>query len=98
MFLLLNFIFSIIIGFIEGLLDLPPVLSGLYTLAILLPSLAVCVRRLHDIGRSGWWLFITLVPLVGGIILLVFNCTDSDEGENKYGPNPKLDSSPKEVY
>ena len=98
MFLLFNFIFSVIIGFIEGLLDLPQVLSGLYFLAILLPSLAVCIRRLHDTGRSGWWLFIGLIPLVGGIILLVFYCTDSNQGENQYGPNPKLDYSQEKVY
>jgi uncharacterized membrane protein YhaH (DUF805 family) len=62
---------------------------GLYALAIILPALAVAVRRLHDIGKSGWWLFITFVPLVGSIWYLVLLATDSQPGENEYGPNPK---------
>jgi uncharacterized membrane protein YhaH (DUF805 family) len=65
------------------------VLSGLYCIAVLLPSLAVGVRRLHDIGKSGWWLLLGLVPLVGGIVLLVFALLDSEPGTNEYGPNPK---------
>lgn len=56
-------------------------------LALLLPSIAVTVRRLHDTGRSGWWYFISLVPLVGGIILLVFTC-EASHGPNQYGPPP----------
>ncbi|MER5888683.1 DUF805 domain-containing protein [Streptomyces sp. NPDC001941] len=64
-------------------------LYGLYVLAVLLPSLAVVVRRLHDTGRSGGWFFIAFVPLVGGIILLVFLCLDSEPQHNAYGPNPK---------
>ena len=62
------------------------ILAGLGTL---LPSLAVLVRRLHDIGKSGWWYFIAFIPLVGPIILLVFACTDSSRGTNQYGPSPK---------
>jgi uncharacterized membrane protein YhaH (DUF805 family) len=65
-----------------------PVFTWIYALAILLPGLAVVVRRLHDTGRSGWWYLIILIPVVGGIVLLVFTCLDS-EGDNKYGPNPK---------
>ena len=68
-----------------------PVITLLYALAILLPSLAVTWRRLHDTGRSGGWFFISLVPFVGGIILLVFTCLDSEPNDNKYGPNPKMD-------
>jgi uncharacterized membrane protein YhaH (DUF805 family) len=64
-------------------------LVDLYSLAVFLPSLALIVRRLHDVGRSGWWLFIALVPFIGAIILLVFYCTDSQPGPNAYGPNPK---------
>jgi uncharacterized membrane protein YhaH (DUF805 family) len=59
------------------------------TLGLFLPSLAVGVRRLHDTNRSGWWLLIGLVPLVGFIVLIVFFCTDSERGPNKYGPSPK---------
>jgi uncharacterized membrane protein YhaH (DUF805 family) len=60
-----------------------------YGLGNLLPSLAVSVRRLHDTGRSGWWVFISLVPLAGGIVLLVFFLLDSQPGANRFGPNPK---------
>ena len=61
----------------------------LFDLALLVPSLAVCWRRLHDIGRSGAYYFFVLIPLVGWILLLVWMCQDSQPGENQYGPNPK---------
>ena len=89
MFVLFNFLAAIVLAIFEYLLGLESVLTVLYSLAIILPSLAVAVRRLHDTGRSGWWVLINLVPLVGGIILLVFMCLDSQEGENQYGVNPK---------
>lgn len=66
-----------------------PIVNIVLALVFLLPSLAVQVRRLHDIGRSGWWWFIGMVPIIGGIVLLVFYLTDSQTGENQYGPNPK---------
>jgi uncharacterized membrane protein YhaH (DUF805 family) len=65
------------------------ILAVIYYLAVMLPSLAVFVRRLHDTGRSGWWWFISIVPIVGAIVILVFLVTDSQPGPNKYGPNPK---------
>ncbi|MCR5138437.1 MAG: DUF805 domain-containing protein [Oscillospiraceae bacterium] len=65
------------------------VLDLLYTLAVLLPGLAVCVRRLHDIGKSGWSYLMVLVPLAGPIILLVWMIRDGQPGGNAYGPNPK---------
>lgn len=61
----------------------------IYALVVFLPSFAVFVRRLHDVGKSGWFLLIGLIPLVGAIWLLVLLFTDSDEGPNKYGLNPK---------
>ncbi len=61
-----------------------------YALATLIPSLAVSVRRLHDVDHSGWWLFISLVPL-GGIVLFVFHVMDGTPGPNRYGPNPTGD-------
>ncbi len=64
-------------------------LSGIFSFALLIPSLGVGVRRLHDIGRSGWWLFIMLVPLVGFIVVLLWDIRDSQPGDNQYGPNPK---------
>ena len=64
-------------------------LSGIYGLAVLIPTLAVTVRRLHDIDRTGWWILINLVPLIGTIVLLVFCVMDGTPGNNRYGPNPK---------
>ncbi|MDR1925884.1 MAG: DUF805 domain-containing protein [Planctomycetaceae bacterium] len=64
----------------------------IFALATLLPNLGVCVRRLHDTGRSGWWYLLCVIPYlgaIGAIVLLVFYCLDSEKGTNKYGPNPK---------
>ncbi|MCP4080406.1 MAG: DUF805 domain-containing protein [Planctomycetaceae bacterium] len=63
--------------------------SGVYGLAVLIPSIAVGFRRLHDTNHSGWWLLIALIPLIGVIVLLVFKVQDSDQGDNRFGPNPK---------
>lgn len=90
MFVLFNVIISIILSSVEAVADLPKILSTIYSLAVLLPSLAVGARRLHDIGKSGWWLLISFIPIIGGIILLVFMCQDSQDGDNQYGPNPKV--------
>lgn len=65
------------------------ILYAIYYLAIILPSLACTVRRLHDIGKSGVWFLISFVPLVGGIILFIFCVKDGEAGDNQYGPNPK---------
>jgi uncharacterized membrane protein YhaH (DUF805 family) len=64
-------------------------LAILYWLAVLVPGLAVCVRRLHDIDKSGWFILVSLIPAVGGIILLVLVCLDGTPGDNRYGPSPK---------
>jgi uncharacterized membrane protein YhaH (DUF805 family) len=64
-------------------------LSGIFALGTFIPSLSVGVRRLHDTGRSGWWLLIGLIPIIGVIVLIVFAVQDSMPGENSYGPNPK---------
>ncbi len=63
--------------------------SGLYSLAVLIPSVAVAIRRLHDTGRSGWWFLLAFIPLVGALILLFFMVQDSQAMTNKYGENPK---------
>ena len=65
------------------------ILSGIYSLAVIIPTLAVIWRRLHDIGKSGASYFVALIPLVGAIILLVWLCKDSQPGDNQYGPSPK---------
>ncbi|NOU99404.1 DUF805 domain-containing protein [Paenibacillus planticolens] len=89
MFVLFNAIVAIILAILEYMLGLKSVLTGIYSLAVLLPSLAVSFRRLHDTGRSAWWILIGLIPVVGSIVLLVFDCLDSEPGDNQYGPNPK---------
>lgn len=64
-------------------------LSGLYSLAVLLPTIAVAVRRLHDTDRSGWWILLGFIPIVGGIVLLVFYVLEGTRGPNRFGPDPK---------
>jgi len=61
----------------------------LYSLAILIPRLAVTIRRLHDVNASGWMLFVLFIPLIGQIWILVLLFTEGNKGSNKYGPNPK---------
>jgi uncharacterized membrane protein YhaH (DUF805 family) len=91
------FLFNVIIGFVLGVIDIAAaltdggfgLLSGLYALAVLLPGLAVTVRRLQDTDHSGWWLLILLVPLIGLIVFLVFTIRDGTPSHNRFGPNPK---------
>jgi uncharacterized membrane protein YhaH (DUF805 family) len=64
-------------------------LSGVYTFAVLIPSLAVGARRLHDTDRTGWWLLISFIPVVGPIVLLVFLVLRGQIGPNRFGPNPR---------
>jgi uncharacterized membrane protein YhaH (DUF805 family) len=65
------------------------IFTGILTLAFLIPSLSVSVRRLHDTGRTGWWLLIAFIPVVGAIVLLVFLAQNSAAGANRFGANPK---------
>jgi uncharacterized membrane protein YhaH (DUF805 family) len=89
MFILVNLLVLLAISLVEFLLGLGGTLSFLYSLAILIPSVAVSVRRLHDIGRSGWWILIGIIPVLGALVLLVFYCIDSDPGDNEYGADPR---------
>lgn len=94
MFTLFNLLIALGLGMLAGLVGgkgggLTDVVSGLYTLVVFVPSLALSVRRLHDTGKSGWWMLITLIPLVGPLIMLFFMAKDSQLGTNEYGPNPK---------
>ena len=66
-----------------------PEIAGIWTLAVAIPSLSLAVRRLHDIGKSGWWYLLVARPLVGGIILLIWFCKDSRYEANQWGPCPK---------
>ncbi len=79
-------LFNMIAGAIIG--AILPDLSWIWTVIVFLPGLAVCVRRLHDVGKSGWFYLWFLLPLVGWIILLIQLCKDSTE-DNQWGPNPK---------
>lgn len=101
-YVLANIIISILIAIIENMLGLGNysssgasfqysggIISNLYSLAVLIPGLAVGVRRLHDTGKSGWNLLFVLIPFVGGIILIVFFATEGESGPNKFGKDPK---------
>jgi uncharacterized membrane protein YhaH (DUF805 family) len=97
MFFLFNIIFAIVAVMLDNALGLAmesigygPI-YGLYVLAMFLPGLAVAVRRLHDIGKSGWMMFVVLIPFIGSIWLLVMMATESHTGPNEYGENPKTD-------
>ena len=95
MFFLFNMVFEVLASLIDiaaGTANLDSgsgVFQGIYSLAVLIPGLAVGVRRLHDVGKSGWMLLIALIPIIGAIWLLVLMVTDSKEGTNKWGENPK---------
>lgn len=95
MFFLFNIIFAVAAMILDSLLGFRMrgqyfgVIYLIYMLAMFLPSLAVTVRRLHDTNRSGGWIFISLIPLIGGIWLLVLVCTEGTIGENRFGNDPK---------
>lgn len=85
--LILNFA----IGFICGITGFNvEIITAIVSLALLLPGLGLCVRRLHDVGKSGWYLLFGLIPLIGAIILIVFYCKESQPYANKYGDVPNL--------
>ena len=98
-FFYLFFVISIVVGVVldqtlgiasfdeNGEYEYGP-LSMIAVLGLFIPQISVAVRRLHDIDRSGWWIWLSLIPLVGAIVLLIWNCSRGTEGNNKYGPNP----------
>ena len=96
MFTLFNLLIVIVLQVLDALIGTFSndsrigLLSGIYTLGVMIPGLAVSVRRLHDIGRSGWYYLIGLIPIVGGIILLVWFCKEGDRFSNDWGEDPKL--------
>ncbi|CAM3739989.1 Inner membrane protein YhaH [Vibrio aerogenes CECT 7868] len=89
MFYLFMMIFMLITCILDVLVGSYGLITGLFGLAVLLPSLSLTIRRLHDTGRSGWWCFITLVPVVGAIAFFVFTVLPGNFGDNQYGPDPK---------
>ena len=99
MYTLFNALFAVAAMVIDNVLGISFEIQGqsmgygyvylLYILVVLIPGLAVAVRRLHDVGKSGWFFLIALIPLIGGIWLLILFCTDGDSQTNKWGDNPK---------
>ncbi len=88
-FALGNTIIYALLVFVDGLIGIGGALAALFGLGVLLPSLTVGVRRLHDTGRSGWWLLIGLVPILGALALLFFYLQPGHPGDNQHGSNPK---------
>ncbi|QDU71398.1 DUF805 domain-containing protein [Mucisphaera calidilacus] len=94
-FVLCNTLLAFVLAFIDGLMGTYNaeigigVLGSIFALAVLIPSFAVGVRRLHDSGKSGFLMLIVFVPVIGAIALLILMVLDSEPGENKHGPNPK---------
>ena len=91
-FILFQIIVGIVLGVLASVFPALAFLSGLFTLATLVPSLAVIWRRMHDIGKCGAWCLVVLIPLVGWIFALIWLCTDGEPGTNAYGPSPKYPS------
>ncbi|MGI2327571.1 DUF805 domain-containing protein [Planococcus sp. YIM B11945] len=94
MFILITAIISIVLTILDMVLGLDitedtGLLSGLFSLILIIPTLSVTIRRLHDIGKSGWWILLCLIPIIGWIVLFIFSVLDSQAGTNIYGPNPK---------
>ena len=89
-YIIIFFLYILQIVMIESTLWLIfPIIFFLYAVAVFLPGLAVNIRRLHDIGKSGWWYLIYHIPIIGAIWLTVLMCLDSEPGENQWGENPK---------
>ncbi len=90
-FVLFNVLFSIILTIVDSYTYFPysGLMADIYALIVLSPSIAVAVRRLHDVNKSAWWMLIGIVPVIGVIILFIFMVKDGDYNENRYGKNPK---------
>ena len=94
MFVLVNFVLIVVLGIVDKILGWEReggegILTTIYGVLVLLPSWAVLFRRLHDTDRSAWWLLLLLIPLIGWIVILIFNCQSGTPGENRFGPDPK---------
>ena len=97
MFVLFSLIISIVLGIVDGILGMKTstgigMLGAVYSLGVIIPSIAVGARRLHDIDKSGWWQLIGIIPLLGWIVLIVWAATEGNHGSNRYGPDPKTET------
>lgn len=104
MFVLGVFIAVILLSIVEGIVGLSGMVGGVYGplttiffLGILVPSIAVQIRRFHDQDKSGWFVLLSLIPFIGGLIVLVFMCLEGTKGPNRFGPDPK-DPAGAEVF
>lgn len=94
MFVLCNIIVMLLLGMVDKLIGGDnELISSIYSLAVLLPSLAVAARRLHDTDRSGWWLLIGLIPIIGTLVLIYFMVCNGQQGPNRFGDDPKAGPS-----
>lgn len=84
-FMLFIFIVSFVLGFLNNIFFVRPILPLIFNLFILIPSIAIGVRRLHDLGKTGWWFFLVLFPIIGQIILLIWFCMKGQTTKNQYG-------------
>lgn len=89
MFILFNLIIVDILGVLDRMMGRIDLIGTFYSMTVFIPTLSVLVRQLHDTNRNGWWLLITLIPLIGWIILFVFIIWDGNPGLNQYEANPE---------
>jgi uncharacterized membrane protein YhaH (DUF805 family) len=90
MFVLCNVVVMLLLGMVDKLIGGDnELISSIYSLAVLLPSLAVVARRLHDTDRSGWWLLLGLIPIIGTLVLIYFMVCNGQQGPNRFGDDPK---------
>ncbi len=93
MFTLYYFILSIVVGIVAGIINFE-LLGTVLSLALLLPSLGMGFRRLHDINKSAWWLLVSFIPIIGFLVLLYFAVQPGDKGDNQYGKDPLAGTTP----
>lgn len=86
-FVLFNFLAQMVLTAIDAILGFG-LLAGLFTLAMLIPNIAVATRRLHDTDRSGWWQLLWLIPIIGAVILIIWYCKRGTPGANRFGDDP----------
>ena len=97
-FFLFNILVNIVLNLLVGIAAIFAILSLIVSLGLLIPAIAVGVRRLHDIGKSGWWLLLAFIPIIGAIILIYFFIQPSEPRTNDWGPEPGGPSNPAQTF